>query len=158
MNALRWMAATLLALGLLVLVFYAEEDWRGKWIWERYKHRMEARGERMDAAAFVPPEVPDEKNFAQTHFLAPLFEFSRPAPLNFAPGYDAAATLVRSAKGERTNSWVGPRMDLRMWSWAFANATNRAAKRGVESPATNGTILEAAEGVRADHRSGALPI
>jgi hypothetical protein len=36
--------------------------------WEAYKRQWEARGERFDLASFVPPAVPDDRNFA----LAPV--------------------------------------------------------------------------------------
>jgi hypothetical protein len=50
----------------LVALFYAEEDWRGKHDWEKYKHEWEARGEKFDFADFVPPPIPDDRNFALT--------------------------------------------------------------------------------------------
>ncbi|HXI72791.1 MAG TPA: hypothetical protein VNN22_20830 [Verrucomicrobiae bacterium] len=56
-------AATLIAL------FYAEENWRGRHDWERYKHEWEARGEKFDFADFVPPPVPADQNFALTPII-----------------------------------------------------------------------------------------
>ena len=50
----------------LIALFYAEEDWRGKHDWEKYKHEWEAKGEKFDFADFVPPSVPDDQNFAMT--------------------------------------------------------------------------------------------
>ena len=50
----------------LIALFYAEENWRGKRAWENYKHEWEAKGEKFDFKDFVPPPVPDEKNFAMT--------------------------------------------------------------------------------------------
>ena len=55
---------------LLVLLFYAEEDWRGKRDWEQFKRTWEAKGERFDFASFVPPAVPDDQNFALTPLVA----------------------------------------------------------------------------------------
>lgn len=48
----------------LTALFYAEEDWRGKHEWEKYKHEWEAKGEKFDFKDFVPPPVPDDQNFA----------------------------------------------------------------------------------------------
>ena len=56
-------------LATLIAVIYAEEDWRGKRAWENYKHEWEAKGEKFDWQAFVPPSVPDDQNF----FTAPIF-------------------------------------------------------------------------------------
>jgi hypothetical protein len=54
----------------LIALFYAEEDWRGKHDWEKYKHEWEAKGEKFDFADFVPSPVPDDQNFA----MAPIFD------------------------------------------------------------------------------------
>ena len=54
----------LAGLALLLALLYAEEDWRGKRNWERYKRAAEAKGERFDVSSFVPPAVPDDRNFA----------------------------------------------------------------------------------------------
>ena len=50
----------------LIALFYAEENWRGKHDWEKYKREWEAKGEKFDFADFVPPPVPDDQNFALT--------------------------------------------------------------------------------------------
>ncbi|HZF00597.1 MAG TPA: hypothetical protein VE344_01755 [Methylomirabilota bacterium] len=48
----------------LIALFYAEEDWRGKHDWEKFKREWEAKGEHFDFASIVPPPVPDDQNFA----------------------------------------------------------------------------------------------
>ena len=53
----------------MIALFYTEEDWRGKRAWENYKREWEAKGEKFDWQAFVPPSVPDDQNF----FTAPIF-------------------------------------------------------------------------------------
>lgn len=63
----------LACLATLIAVFYAEENWRGKLAWEKYKHAQEAKGEALDWQAVIPPPVPDDQNFA----MAPFFEDSR---------------------------------------------------------------------------------
>jgi len=60
----------------LLVLFYAEEDWRGKHDWEVCKCQLEANGVELDWHKFVPPPVPDDQNFAMTPFLAPLFDFN----------------------------------------------------------------------------------
>ncbi len=63
----------------LILLFYAEEDWRGKRDWEQYKSTWEAKGERFNFASFVPPAVPDDQNFALTPIVASTYsEFLDP--------------------------------------------------------------------------------
>ncbi len=66
---LRRMLIVLAVLATLVAAFYTEEDWRGKHAWENYKHELEAKGEKLDWQAFVPPPVPNDQNF----FCAPIF-------------------------------------------------------------------------------------
>src|SRR5207247_127729 len=54
-------------------LFYTEEKQRGRRLWQKYKRELESRGERLDLAAFIPPAVAPEQNFATTSMLAPLF-------------------------------------------------------------------------------------
>jgi len=56
----------LAASAFLVLLFYAEEDWRGWRAWNQFKRGWESKGERFNLASVVPPAVPDEQNFALT--------------------------------------------------------------------------------------------
>ena len=63
-RVLKWW---LLAFGIflaLIPFFYAEENWRGHRAWDNYRHELEAQGEKLDFADYIPPRVPDEKNFA----------------------------------------------------------------------------------------------
>ncbi len=53
----------------MIALFYAEEDWRGKHDWDKFKHELEAKGEKFDPASVVPPPVPDDRNFA----MAPIW-------------------------------------------------------------------------------------
>lgn len=53
------------------------ENVRGELAWEHFKHEWEARGEKFDVASAIPPPVPDDRNFAMTPLLRPLFEFDR---------------------------------------------------------------------------------
>src|ERR1035437_1793862 len=71
----------LAALGTLIALVCAEEDWRGKLAWQKYKRQLEAQGERLDWKDYMPPPVPDAQNFAMTPFLAPILDFNpRPRP------------------------------------------------------------------------------
>jgi hypothetical protein len=61
---------TLLIFTLLVALFYFEEDWRGRHSWQTYKQQIETKGENLDFASIIPPQVPDEQNFAMTPVVA----------------------------------------------------------------------------------------
>ncbi len=75
MKALKWIgiaiASLIACLIVLVLIFYAEEDWRGKRAWEHCKHQLEAQGVVLDWSKYTPPSVPDDQNFytASTNIL-----------------------------------------------------------------------------------------
>jgi hypothetical protein len=56
----------LACLATLIALFYAEEDWRGKHDWEKFKREWEAKGEKFDYASIIPAPVPDDQNFALT--------------------------------------------------------------------------------------------
>ena len=47
---------------LVVLLFYGEEDWRGKRTWEMCKRDLAAQGQLLDAESWIPPRVPDDQN------------------------------------------------------------------------------------------------
>ena len=61
-RVLRRFVAGFAVLVTLVALFYAEEDWRGKRAWEKYKHELESKGAVLDWAAYIPPPVPDDQN------------------------------------------------------------------------------------------------
>jgi hypothetical protein len=58
----------------LVALFYTVENWRGTRAWQHFKRQREAKGERFDAAAFVPPPVPEDQNFAMCPLLKPVLD------------------------------------------------------------------------------------
>ncbi len=49
-------------LATLVAIFYAEENWRGTRAWEKSRRELEARGEVLDWAAYIPAPVQDDQN------------------------------------------------------------------------------------------------
>lgn len=58
----------------LIALFYAEEDWRGKHDWEKFKQHWEAKGEKFHFTDFIPPPVPDDQNFAMAPIWVKLIE------------------------------------------------------------------------------------
>jgi hypothetical protein len=57
------------ALIVLVAIFYAEEDWRGRRDWNQYRQTLEEHGEHLELRANVPKPVPDEQNFAEAPMM-----------------------------------------------------------------------------------------
>lgn len=50
----------------LIALFYAEEDLRGRYDWDRFKSEWEAKGERFGRQSVVPPAAADGENFAMS--------------------------------------------------------------------------------------------
>ena len=71
----RWLLITGLWIITVVVLLYAFENWRGARSLAALKQKLVQAGEVLDPTAFVPAPVPDAENFAQTPFLAPLFDF-----------------------------------------------------------------------------------
>ena len=90
---LRWMLIGLAGLGILVALFYAEEDLRGWHAWNKFKHHWEAKGERFDFASVMPPSVPDDQNFAMS------------------PVWIAEIKSLWQSNPERAKAWYGSRID-----------------------------------------------
>jgi hypothetical protein len=61
--------------GLIVLpvLFYTEENWRGKRAWEKCKQQVEAKGRALDWAAYIPAPVPGDQNFFAAPGMAEWF-------------------------------------------------------------------------------------
>jgi hypothetical protein len=74
---LRWLIVLLIFPVLLVALFYAEEDIRGARAWAKFKRAQAAEGEKVEAADFIPPPVPDAQNFAMTPLLRSLLDYER---------------------------------------------------------------------------------
>jgi hypothetical protein len=71
----RRLLVALAGFATLIAIFYAEENWRGKRAWKNYVRAQEARGEKMDLAAFIPPPIPDDQNLALCPLFKPVLDF-----------------------------------------------------------------------------------
>ncbi len=63
----RWRVT--LAVLAIVALSYLVENWRGARAWAAAKAKLEARGEKVDWAQFVPKPVPDEQNAMKHPFM-----------------------------------------------------------------------------------------
>src|SRR6266571_1649951 len=61
-RVLRCSLFVVACLATLIALAYAVENWRGKQVWEKQKRSLEAKGELLDWAAYIPAPVPDEQN------------------------------------------------------------------------------------------------
>ena len=74
----RWRTArrllqVLAATATFIAVFYTVENWRGQRAWENRRRELEAKGEVLDWAAYIPPPVPDEQNFFKAQKMREWF-------------------------------------------------------------------------------------
>lgn len=58
----RYLLVGLTAFAITVGLFYAEENWRGKRVWEKCKRELEATGQVLDWSAYIPGPVPEDQN------------------------------------------------------------------------------------------------
>jgi hypothetical protein len=108
---------------ILLCVFFAEENWRGRKAWDDCRRDLGARHVEIDPQKFVPAPIPEDENFAATPFLAPLFDLN-PRPRTFGAewrdqaGHDRAvnfAAILFPVKNDGTQpatEFAGRLLDL----------------------------------------------
>ena len=126
------LAAAILAT--LLAAFYAEEDWRGKRAWENYKREWEAKGEKLDWQAYVPPSVPNDQNF----FTAPIFTNMLNGKIVMLPyGNDGGPDIRPDAIQSGYAIYQKQMADLQAWQNYYRHQTNAdMAKRFPITPQT----------------------
>ena len=95
----------LAGLVILVALFYAEEDWRGKRAWEKCKAELAAKGVELDWKTYIPPQVPDDQNF----FKAPKMQEWFVKPEQYPSTNELASRMSNprtSSVGTKTNAIV----------------------------------------------------
>jgi len=102
----------------IVALFYGEENWRGRRTWNKMRREIEARGEKLDFKAFIPPPVADEQNFAATPFIRSWFDRGIQANQLWGDDYSRAESKVTAfkQKGDRGTRHF---RDLVAWAAAF---------------------------------------
>jgi hypothetical protein len=134
----RWWRRLLVGLGILVvlvIIFYAEEDWRGRRDWNQYRQALETRGEHTDFRAYIPKPVPDEQNFAATPVMRSFLQPNYFLPTNdlFAQVDDYVyATNIASARGHRHF------LDLVAWQMAAVANQTGELKRELDASQRSG--------------------
>jgi hypothetical protein len=143
-----------LAVVLLMMLFYAEENWRGPWAWARAQRAMQARGERTEARDLIPPDVAVDENFAMTPLLVSAFQARSLAGfrglsvgLTLAGEYESGWQGTSSLPAAHGNTWAGPPPGLAIWSKVLLKAANQTIVPRHRLEATNFAVAEAAEAV-----------
>ena len=109
----------LVCLFTLLALYYAEENWRGRRAWNKYRRELEARGGQLDYRVFIPKPVPDEQNFAATPLIKSWFLKENLGSTRFDTDY--YGQVFRRVADSNGRYW-GRRqfMDLVAWKAAFA--------------------------------------
>lgn len=63
--------------GVLILIFYAVENYRGAKVWEETKAFLEGEGESLNFADLLPAMPPDEENFCAVPLIASMTDFEQ---------------------------------------------------------------------------------
>jgi hypothetical protein len=119
---LRRILICLAVLATLVAALVTEENWRGKRAWENYKQELEAKGEKLDWQAFVPPSVPDDQNF----LTAPIFAEMRNDKLRMSPYGNDGSSPSFSQDTSRSGYGIYRKQstDLKAWQTYYSRQTN----------------------------------
>jgi hypothetical protein len=112
----------------LVVLFYAEEDWRGWHAWNNYHLQLEASGAQLDYRAFIPKPIPDDQNFAAIPVIESWFTQRTNFNKKWSDNYSLASGMLGSQTNPNPpapegNSYQGGEryfLDLVAWKTAFA--------------------------------------
>ena len=94
----RGFLKTVLWTATLILLFYAEENWRGARAWAATKAEWEAKGVSFDQQTYIPKPIPDDQNLA----AIPLFRQKSPNPKD--PAYGEPLTLKKALRRDQVGS------------------------------------------------------
>jgi len=129
----------------LVLLVLAEENWRGRRAWDKFRQEWEAKGERFDLASFLPKPVPADQNFAMTPLLAPLLDYEvAKGKVEFRDSNGVAraksVSIYRGEGAQRKSpsqgNWQrGQFCDLKGWQAFYQGNTNFPASPQPQGPA-----------------------
>jgi hypothetical protein len=114
-RALRFYAWLVVGGFSVIVVFYAEESWRGKRAWAALQREAAARGESLELSSVFPPPVPDDQNFALAPDVGRLLGFAEPG--SGKPRESAPSAVFYHGAGDK---WPAA-------TWLFQQATDLAA-------------------------------
>ena len=114
-RALRFYAWLLVGVISVIVLFYAEEGWRGKRAWAALQREAAARGESLELSSVFPPPVPDDQNFALAPGVGRLLGFAEPG--SGKPRESAPSGVFYHGSSDK---WPAA-------TWLFQQATDLAA-------------------------------
>ncbi len=114
----------------LITIAWQVENWRGRTKWETWKAEWEAKGEKFDLASVVPPEVPDDENFANSVLFEPLFDVDSSGKPSDQAALDVPKDRFKLERSPRNSfGWRhGYRRDFAAWEEALLGRDSSPAK------------------------------
>jgi hypothetical protein len=107
----------------LAVLFYAEEDWRGRHAWNNYRQQLEAAGAQLDLREFIPKPVPADQNFATIPLIESWFTQRTNFDSKWADNYSLASDMIGSPTNPPAPAGMQPGeryfLDLVAWEMAF---------------------------------------
>ena len=134
----------LIVLVTLIALYHAEENFRGKRAWERYRKEAEARGVKFDFATFIPPPIPDEQNAAANRIVQEWFPKPLPDDANWPDLLAKAEQRIASPKNPTERRTTERFIDLVAMKEALAEEESGKEKRAHRIPEQNRTPQERA--------------
>jgi hypothetical protein len=130
LKILRGLALLAAALLLLAALFLTAGYFHGKQAWDVAGER--SQGKPVDFAAFVPPPVPDEENFAMTPLLKPLFGPDKETSKQIVDSLKLAPAGPKDRFAPLGGMWKAERVDLGKWRTYFGTPDVLGALRKFE--------------------------
>jgi len=104
----RWLVLSAICL-VVVGLFYAEENWRGKKAWEQCKHVLQTQGIALDWTNYIPAAVPEDENIFGVPEMVRWFhsliglgwtDLARTLPSETYPGFNINSNTARMPVAE----------------------------------------------------------
>ena len=126
----------------LLVVFYPEENWRGKRAWDIYRRHLLARGVALDWHALAPAPVSDADDLCKAPFFAPLFDY---IPGTYTPrdleAYNRVAGFAQTggpySEARRSSEAVPPMFQGHNMNLAEGLRLFQKTKANAEAPSSN---------------------
>ena len=118
-RALRFYGWLLVGIISVIVLFYAEEGWRGKRAWAALQREVAARGESLELSSVAPPPVPEEENFALAPGVAKVLGYAEQVPGLPPTPSDTVPEFISFKENHHQNRPVA--------NWEFQQATDLAA-------------------------------
>ena len=109
--------------------WYAWENYKGNRLWEQTRRELEAKGEVLDAKAFIPPMVADDQNLAFAPLFVRLYQYKVDPATGLVTFQRAGSTHVSETMDALPygKAGVGQKIRPSLPNWISGHALDLAA-------------------------------